>query len=67
MRFLKISTQHALNTEHIAELKVTGREDAARLIAVMKDSTLPVIISHHKNFRSAEIALADLIDSLEGR
>jgi hypothetical protein len=64
MRFLKINNQHAVNTELIQQLKVTGHEQNCHLCAVMSNGDM-VILSRHISFPSAEVALRDLMDTLE--
>jgi hypothetical protein len=64
MKFLKINNQHAINTELIQQLKVTGHEQNCHLCAVMSNGDM-VIISRHISFPSAELALRDLMNTLE--
>jgi hypothetical protein len=64
MKYLKISAQHAVRTDQIAELKVTGREDNCSVIAVLKNSD-PVTIKWCKSFDDAERALQDTLGTIE--
>lgn len=64
MKFLKINNQHAVNTELIQQLKVTGHEQNCHLCAVMSNGDM-VILSRHTSFLGAELALRDLMNTLE--
>ena len=64
MKFIKINPDVAVSAEKITALKVTGREDNCHVTAHL-DNGEDYHLSHHKNFRNAEISLMDLIERLE--
>lgn len=65
MKFIKVNPQLALPVDKIGALAVGGRENAANLNVSMVSGE-SYILAYFKDFRSAELALLDLVDTLEG-